>query len=332
MRLGLLAPVVLLGVGFASNTHAHESRPAYLELTGRGAGAFEVQWRRPARGDQVLSMQPALPSHCAPVGRRAQNGQPDVLVERWAIDCGALGLVGHAIRIDGLEATLTDVLVRVALADGVTYTQILRPNDTSFVVKGQPSGWQMGADYSRLGVEHIVGGIDHLLFVLALVILVRGRRRLVATITAFTMAHSVTLAGATLGWVRVPQQPVEAAIALSIVLVAGEIVHGRRGRADITQSWPWLVALAFGLLHGFGFAGALSEVGLPENHVPYALLFFNGGVEVGQLLVIAVVLGLNGALGRGRISLPRWAGLVPPYVMGSLAMAWVIQRIAAFWS
>lgn len=328
-RTSLLLTAVL-ALGATTVTLAHESRPGYLELRERGPVTFEVLWRRPARGEAVLSMQPVLPGHCTPVGKRTQILQPDALLERWTIDCGANGLVGHAIRIDGLHTTLTDVLVRVALADDVTYTRILRPDDTFFTIKGAPSRRQVIADYSRLGVEHILGGIDHLLFVLALLIIVANGRRLVATVTAFTVAHSLTLAAATLGWVQMPQRPVEAMIALSIVLVAEEILHAREGRFGITQRWPWVVAFAFGLLHGFGFAGALAEVGLPQNEIPLALLMFNVGVELGQLLFIAAVLGLIGALRRVRISFPRWVELVPPYAIGSVAMFWVIQRVAAF--
>lgn len=320
----------VLTLGATTVALAHESRPGYLELRERGPDIFEVLWRRPARGDAALSMAPVLPGHCAPVGERTQMLQPDALLERWQIDCGAGGLVGHAVSIDGLQTTLTDVLVRVALADGVTYTRILRPDDTRFTIEGAPSRWQVIADYSRLGVEHILGGIDHLLFVLALLIIVANGRRLIATVTAFTVAHSLTLAAATLGWVQVPQRPVEAVIALSIVLLAGEILHAREGRFGITQRWPWLVAFAFGLLHGFGFAGALAEVGLPQNEIPLALLMFNLGVELGQLLFIAAVLGLIGALRRVRIAFPRWVERVTPYAIGSVAMFWVMQRVAAF--
>jgi hydrogenase/urease accessory protein HupE len=322
--------LLVAGMAVATLAQAHEARPAYLELTERQPGSFEVLWRRPARGDLVLSMQPAFPEHCGPVGRRAQYRQADVIVERWTMDCGAKSLVGQPIGIAGLQATLTDVLVRAILADGTSHTQVLRPNATHFTLKGQPSRWQVVADYTRLGVEHILGGIDHLLFVLALVILVAGARRLVATITAFTLAHSLTLAAATLGWVQVPQQPVEAVIALSIVLIAGEILHARQGRSGITQRRPWVVAFAFGLLHGFGFAGALAEVGLPHNEIPLALLMFNLGVEAGQLLFIAAALGCMGLLRRLPLPIPRWAELLPPYAIGSLAMAWLIQRVVAF--
>jgi hypothetical protein len=158
----------------------------------------------------------------------------------------------------------------------------------------------------------------------------------VATLTAFTATHSLTLTAAAMGWVYVPSAPVEACIALSILFVASEIVRSRQGRAGLTERWPWVVSFTFGLLHGFGFAGALSEVGLPQKAIPVALLFFNVGVEVGQLLFILGVFGLW-ILGKriaARIVLPRpvWAWRVPPYAIGSVAAFWFIQRLAAFYS
>ena len=192
------------------------------------------------------------------------------------------------------------------------------------------SAWAVAATYLKLGVEHILLGVDHLLFVLALILIARNTRELIKAITAFTVAHSITLAGATLGFVHVPPKPVEAAIALSIAFVALEIVRARDGEPGIAARAPWLVAFAFGLLHGFGFAGALSEIGLPAGHIPVALLFFNVGVEIGQLLFVAVVLSLAALVRLVRRPLPHWAGLVPPYLIGSLAMFWVIQRVSVF--
>ncbi|UCD67818.1 MAG: HupE/UreJ family protein, partial [Betaproteobacteria bacterium] len=298
--------LVVLWAMFATLAHSHESRPGYLELSEQ-AGLFEVLWRRPARGDMVLSMQPVLPQHCAQQGQRARYAQPGAMVERWSVDCGDRGLVGYQIGIEGLQTTLTDVLVRITFADEITHTQVLRPNSIAFTVAGAPSKWAVSVDYFRLGVEHILGGIDHLLFVLALLLIVDGTRRLIATITAFTIAHSLTLAAATLGWVHVPQAPVEAVIALSILFVAGEILHVRAGRPGITRRWPWLVAFTFGLLHGFGFAGALTEVGLPQKEIPLALLTFNVGVEVGQILFILAVLAFITVVRRTTSSPPRWA-------------------------
>jgi hydrogenase/urease accessory protein HupE len=202
------------------------------------------------------------------------------------------------------------------------------------MVPSQPNSLEVARTYFLFGVEHILLGIDHLLFVLALLLLVNGTRRIIATVTAFTLAHSITLAGATLGFVHMPGPPIEAAIALSIAFVASEIIHGRQGRAGLTERYPWVVAFTFGLLHGFGFSAALTEIGLPQNSIPIALLFFNIGVEIGQLLFIACVFATI-AVARQitrRVSVPQvaWARAVPPYAIGSLAVFWVIQRIAAF--
>jgi hydrogenase/urease accessory protein HupE len=220
------------------------------------------------------------------------------------------------------------------MLDGRSWTSIVRPSQPWMEIAASPTGWQVAGAYLQLGVEHILSGIDHLLFVLALMLLVTGWKRLVATITAFTVAHSITLAAATLGFVTVPGRPVEACIALSIVFVASEIVRARQGNPGMAQRWPWLVAFIFGLLHGFGFAGVLSEVGLPQNAIPLALAFFNIGVELGQLAFIAFVLGLVAAsrwvAQRIRVPRPAWAWRVPPYAIGGVAAFWVIQRIAAF--
>lgn len=321
---------LVAGMLLATFTHAHESRPAYLEINETQPAVYDVLWRRPARGTMVLSLQPVFPAHCETSGQRARYPQADAMVERWTIDCGAKGLVGHEIRIDGLQTTLTDVLVRVSLVDGITHTQVLRPNRTAFTIEGAPSKWTVSAGYFRLGVEHILGGIDHLLFVLALLLIVDGTRRLVATITAFTVAHSLTLAGATLGWVHVPQKPVEAVIALSILFVAGEILHIRQGRAAVTQRWPWLVAFTFGLLHGFGFAGALTEVGLPQKDIPLALVMFNLGVEAGQLFFILLVLMVIQVFRRLREAPPRWAVPATAYGIGGLSAFWLIERVSGF--
>jgi hypothetical protein len=250
-------------------------------------------------------------------------------------------LAGAEIHVDGLSATLTDVLVRVQHLDGTAQTTRLTPGTPSFVVEAAPSRLQVARTYLHLGVEHILLGLDHLLFVLALLIVVRGWRRVVGTITAFTAAHTLTLAAATLGYVHVPVQPVEATIALSIVFVAAEIVHARRGRPGLTERRPWMVAFTFGLLHGLGFAGALSEIGLPPSAIPLALLCFNVGVEVGQLLFIVCVAAAWAAAavpfaGPKQTELaPRRAAALEmsaAYAIGTVATYWVIDRSLAFWS
>lgn len=225
---------------------------------------------------------------------------------------------------------MTDALVRMDFADGTTWTQRVTPAQPVTVIPLRQSWLSVAGVYLKLGVEHILLGIDHLLFVLALLIITQGTWALVKTVTAFTIAHSITLALATLGFVHVPQAPVEAAIALSIVCVATEIVRRDQGLEGMTAMSPWIVAFAFGLLHGFGFAGALSEVGLPQGQIPVALLFFNIGVEAGQLLFIVTVLGAMAVVKRLRLPVFRWAELAPAYAIGSVAMFWLIQRVTAF--
>jgi hydrogenase/urease accessory protein HupE len=252
------------------------------------------------------------------------------LIERRVIACSENGLAGQVVGIDGLEASVTDALVRIAFADGRTWLKRLTPQAPVATIPARQSGWSVAGEYLKLGVEHILTGIDHLLFVLALIIITRGGWRLIKTVSAFTLSHSITLTAATLGWVHVPQRPVEAVIALSIVLVASEIVQAGRGRDSIATRSPWVVALSFGLLHGLGFAGGLSEVGLPEGNIPVALLFFSIGVETGHLLFVGAVLALA-ALGRRIfLSLPRWTELVPAYGIGGVSMFWVIERVMAF--
>jgi len=319
----LLAALTLGPLGLS----AHEVRPGYLHLKQLDAETFDVLWRVPARGDLRMALYARLPEHCKTVGEQRAWQQDAAFIERWVSRCPG-GLSGHEVRIDGLSATLTDVLARFERLDETEQVVRLTPSSPAFTVTDAESWRQVARAYSALGIEHILLGIDHLLFVLALLMIVAGWRKLVATVTAFTVAHSITLAAATLGWVRVPQAPVEAVIALSILFVAAEIVHWRQGHPGITRRKPWLVAFIFGLLHGFGFAGALTEIGLPEHAIPLALLFFNLGVEAGQLIFIGAVF-LAWALLR-KLPLPAWAWRVPVYGIGGMAAFWTIERVAGF--
>ena len=327
MRPGLIAAAaVCWGAGLAAPASAHEVRPGYLEIREVSPTRFELFWKVPARGEsERLSLRPAFPEDCSPGADRSGRIVGDAWIERGVLEC-ASGLHGGSIRIDGLEATGTDVLVRVLGSHGSAQVVRLTPADRSFVVTRSPSTAGVALTYLKLGIEHILLGVDHLLFVLALLILVRGGRRLVATVTAFTLAHSLTLAAATLGLVHVSQMPVEAVIALSIVFVAAEIVHGQQGRPGLTQRSPWIVAFVFGLLHGLGFAGALAEVGLPSQAIPVALLFFNVGVEVGQLAFIAAVFAVWLPIRRLRVAWPAWSPRVPAYAIGAIAAYWTIER------
>ena len=314
----------------ARGVFAHEVRPAYLELRQTGPETYDALWKVPGQGENLrLGLYVELPAGCTNVTEPRTSMVNNAFSERWTVK-RAGGLTGGTIHITGLSATTTDVLVRLERLDGITQVTRLTPSAPSFVVEATPTALEVARTYSVLGVEHILTGIDHLLFVLALLIITGGGWRLVKTVTAFTISHSLTLSAATLGYVHVPQPPVEAVIALSIVFVAAEIVRMQRGLEGITARAPWIVAFTFGLMHGLGFAGGLSEAGLPAGHIPTALLFFSLGVEVGHFLFIGVVLSLIALVCRIRIPLPRWTELVPPYAIGTIAMFWVIQRSFSF--
>lgn len=332
MMVHWLSLLYLLGLFLTpANGFAHESRPAYLEITETQPGQYDVLWKRPMRGDRVLGLHPRFPSHCRAITPAANYNSPGANLERRSLDCGESGLIGETIRVDGLSTTLTDVLARVAFLDGYTQTTLIRPSDPSFIIQGSQSTIQVSRQYLVLGIEHILGGIDHLLFVLGLLLIVRGFGLLLKTITAFTVAHSITLAMAALGFVHVPQAPVEAVIALSILFLASELAKQQKGNPGMTARYPWVVALSFGLLHGFGFAGALAEIGLPQTDIPLALFTFNVGVEVGQLMFVAASLCVIWVLKRLPWGWPAWSLRIPAYAIGSLAAFWFIQRTVSFW-
>ncbi len=306
---------------------AHEVRPGYLELRETAPGVFSVLWKKPARGDLILKIDPAFPAGCAVVGIGSEEMRGGAYVARATIECED-GLTGKTIQIAGLRSTLTDVLVRLHYLNGLQETHLVQPNSPELLVGG-PSGviQRIGA-YARLGIEHIALGVDHLLFVLGLLLIVSSTMMLLKTITAFTLAHSITLGIATLGFARAPALPLEAVIALSILFLGPEIVRVWRGESSFTIRHPWVVAFAFGLLHGFGFASGLTAMGLPKDEIPLALLFFNVGVELGQLGFVFVVLGLARSFRTFEIRLPRWAQLVPGYAVGTLGALWFIERAA----
>lgn len=329
MRRRKFAIVLLVGWLVAPVASAHEVRPAYLELHQTTPESYDVYWKVPALGDHRLSISVVFPGEVVQLAKPRGMFWGDAYIERWAVQC-LDGLDGREIRIEGLESTRIDVLARIENLSGRTQTARLLPSAPTFTVIAEPSILTVAYTYFMLGVEHILLGIDHLLFVLALLLLVNGIRSLVATITAFTLAHSITLVCAALGWVEVPGAPVEACIALSIVFVAREILYVTRGRASLTARHPWLVAFTFGLLHGLGFAGALSDIGLPESAIYAALFFFNIGVEAGQLAFVAVAMAVMGMLKRVIITLPFWMEPFPAYAIGGCAAFWIIQRMLAF--
>ncbi|MFN0129305.1 MAG: HupE/UreJ family protein [Verrucomicrobiales bacterium] len=321
----LLSILTLLGTAAA-----HEVRPAYLELRETEPGSFDVLWKVPARGENLrLGVYVRLPDDARPLGEPRALFADNAYLERWKFQREG-GMSGQTIGIDGLSSTRIDTLVRFTTHDGHTQTLRATPDQPSVTIPAKATAWNVARTYTIIGIEHILLGIDHLLFVLALVLLVKGWKRRLGTITAFTIAHSITLALATLGFVILPGPPVEACIALSIVFLATEIIHSRQGKPGLTERAPWVVAFIFGLLHGLGFAGALSEVGLPPQAIPLALLFFNVGVELGQLAFVLVVLGLIALLNRIPLKHPAWSWRLAPYAIGSIAAFWVIERVTGF--
>jgi len=326
--------LALYGLVVTPAAQAHEARPAYLEVTETSAGRYDVLWRTPMLAGQRLPVALLLPEDVRNIVEPAERVLPDSIVERRVITAGPSGLVGKRIDFPGLQTTITDVLVRVAQRDGTHWTALVKPGQPWIEMRERQGAFAITGAYLSQGVQHILLGFDHLLFVFALMLIVRNGWTLVKTITAFTVAHSITLGLATLGVIHVPAPPVEATIALSILLLATEIARMARGQPSITSRFPWAVAFCFGLLHGLGFAGALSEIGLPQGDVPLALLSFNVGVELGQLAFVASVLALRSLLMR--LSLPRiatqYAQPIAYYAIGTLSAFWFFDRLSGFWA
>jgi hydrogenase/urease accessory protein HupE len=303
---------------------AHELRPGFLELRETGPETYSLLWKKPAGGEMEIYISPVLPKDC----RLAAAGQqltPGALTVRGTLVCRG-GIQGKVIAFDGLDSTVTDVIVRVRHADGRLESHLVKPTSPLVTLGERTTGWQRASHYVRLGIEHILLGVDHLLFVLGLLLIVSDRWMLLKTVTAFTVAHSITLAIATLGYASAPLPPLNAAIALSILFLGPEIVRRWRGESSFTIRHPWVVAFAFGLLHGFGFASGLTTMGLPQAEIPLALLLFNVGVEIGQVLFVGLVLGLERAFRTLEIHWPRAAQALPGYTVGSLGAYWTIQR------
>jgi hydrogenase/urease accessory protein HupE len=329
-----IALVILLLI-VCGTVAAHEVRPAYLQLHQMTAESYDVMWKVPGRGEDLrLGIYVELPKNCINVSQPRGAFGDNSFTEGWSVKCEG-GLTNNTVRINGLSATMTDVLVRIEGLDGTTQVTRLTPADPSFQVEASAKTSQVARTYLLLGVEHILTGWDHLLYILAMLLLVKGWRRVLLTMSAFTATHSLTLTAAALGWVNVPQRPVEACIALSILFVASEIVRSRNGNSGLTEHWPWAISFTFGLLHGFGFAGALAEVGLPQKAIPIALLFFNLGVEVGQIIFITGIffvsyVAFKVVVHRIRIPHPTWSWRLAPYTIGAVAAFWLIQRLSTF--
>jgi hydrogenase/urease accessory protein HupE len=304
---------------------AHEIRPAYLQVDQVGHNRFSVLWRTPILSGMRLPVLLKFSDGIKLVTEPLERELSDSVIERSVIESPG-ELAGQRIDFVGLQATITDVLVRVSWLDGRKATEFVKPAQPWIDLSDRQATWQVAKTYTTLGIEHILMGFDHLLFVVGLVIIVRSTRSLIKTITAFTVAHSITLGLATLGYASVPAAPLNAAISLSILFLGVEVVRLWRGQTSFTLRHPWIVAFAFGLLHGFGFASGLTTVGLPSGDIPLALLSFNVGVEIGQLTFVLIILLLRRAVQVLQFNLPRWASYAPGYLVGSLGAFWTIER------
>lgn len=321
MKRVLLLLALLVG---ALSAHAHEVRPAYLEIIEQQAGTYSLTWKQPSLAEGRIAIDPQLPAACTALGERHVAVSTGAFVARWQVQCPG-GLAGQSIRIAGLERTLTSTFVRTQLADGRSIANVVQASDPSFEFAAARPVWSA---YFVLGIEHILGGIDHVFFVIGLILLVPSLWRLVGALTAFTVAHSVTLGAAALGFAGLPQAAVEVVIALSILVVGYEVVRAARGQTGLTSAMPWAVAFGFGLLHGFGFAGALAEIGLPQDAKLGALLLFNVGVETGQLMIVAVAVPLTRWIASRTAELRRRIQVGAGYSLGAAAAFWMIQRVA----
>ena len=322
-QLALLA----LGLLLVQAAEAHRFAPSLLKVTEIADQQYAVVWKTPAQGTSSTPLRPLWPDSCEITNSSPPQMEGTGRVDSWQMRCDQLGedgLVGETLGVDGLGPNQASALVMVSLLDGRNYQQVLDAGQTQFVIPAESSAGEVAGDYSLLGMEHIWGGMDHLLFVFGLLLLVGGGTRLLWTITAFTVGHSITLSLVTLGFFDYPVALVEFAIALSIFVLAVELTRIRKH--DMLWRNPWWLAGGFGLLHGMGFAGALAETGLPQDNLPLALLFFNVGIEVGQIAFILAVLAIWYLV---RKPMAPWRDRlmpVPVYVLGSLSAMWCIER------
>lgn len=315
---------ILVSSVLSQGANAHEVNPAYLELQEITEKNFAVTWKQPLKDGKRLRLIPVFPPDCTQSDPNLRLAGA-AIVESSQLSCD---LRQGELRIDGLQRTLTDVFVRIVYQDGETVSVLLRPSAATVSLEQPQSGAPLMA-YFSLGVEHIIFGYDHLLFVLGLCLLVRARN-LFQTITAFTVAHSITLALATLGNITLPGPPVEAVIAVSLILLAREALTLMAGGHTLTARMPWLVAFGFGLIHGFGFAGALSDIGLPTNQEAWALLLFNLGVEIGQIAFVLFVFAVSWLIVKAVRSSERVIKTTAAYCAGIAGSYWAIERILSF--
>jgi hydrogenase/urease accessory protein HupE len=323
VRLVLALAVVLVAGPLA----AHPLAPALLEIRELGNGIADVTWKVPRDRPPGAAAVPRLPERCRALTPEVTGVDGAGMATRWRVDCGAASLAGERLGVAHPEMLPSGAVVRVVFSDGRVAEGVLAGDPPVFEVPAVPRPWRVLVDYARLGVDHILTGPDHLLFVFGLVLLAGASRRLLTTVTAFTLGHSVTLAAAVLGLVRLPAAPIEIAIAASVFVLAVELARDP-GRSSAIRRRPWVMAFVFGLLHGLGFASALTEAGLPADEIPLALLGFNLGIEVGQIAFVGCVLAIGRSLRPLAHRMPLWSRWVPVYAMGSLAALWWIERTA----
>lgn len=311
----------------SSQVLAHRFAPSLLKVTEVSAGQYNVVWKTPAQGVSNVPLVPQWPESCEARDVTDPQMEGTGTVTSLQLHCENLGddaLVGDTLGVSGLGANQASAMVMVSLLDGRQYQAVLNAEQPEFVVPEESSASEVMGDYTVLGAEHIWGGIDHLLFVFGLLLLVGGGTRLLWTITAFTVGHSITLSLVTLGYFDYPVALVEFTIALSIFVLAVELT--RKSRNDLLWRHPWWLAGGFGLLHGMGFAGALAETGLPQDNLPLALLFFNIGIELGQIAFIVVILIAWFFVRRPLAAWQEKLLPVPIYILGALSAMWCIER------
>ncbi|MBS0333447.1 MAG: HupE/UreJ family protein [Proteobacteria bacterium] len=329
MRRLLAALALMLGLAWACAATAHEVRPAYLQIDQTGPSSYAVVWKQPTMGDVAIHLVPHLSGGWLdqePVDQYAADG---FLIKQWTITGQKpRALEGQTVSVEGLQDTITDVFVRIRLSNGQGLDRMLRPQEprAKLTFEGGAAGGLLS--FLVLGIQHILSGPDHLLFVLGLLLIVRDRWMLLKTVTAFTAAHSLTLAMATLGHIQLPVALLNALVALSILFVAPEAIRAAKGGTSLTIRHTWVVAFAFGLLHGMGFANGLTTLGLSKGELVPALALFNVGVEIGQLAFLALVFALRRAFRLMAVSWPRAVTQLPAYAIGALGAMWTIQYSA----
>jgi len=325
-----MSKILILLFLFTQILFADEIRPAYLEIKQKDIKSFAMLFKVPAKKDERLSIYVQLPTSCSYLNSSSSSFIKGAYVEHSFFRCKD-NIQNKSLTIKGLEKTNTQLLLRIEFLNKTSQSVILKPTKSTYTIKEDASSTQIIKTYSVLGIEHILMGYDHLLFIFALLLIVRNFSRLLWTISAFTLAHSITMASATLGFVHVSQAPVEAVIALSILFLAIELIYKKESKTSLTFKYPWLIAFIFGLLHGFGFAGALAEIGLPQHAITLALIFFNIGVEIGQLIFVVSVVMFSLIFAQYKnILISLQAKKIMIYIIGSLSSFWLIERLLTF--